>query len=144
MTIKEEFRAYLRESELLESNEVIISDDYILKLIKKFKLKKDNFILMENKAKGYKKLGIVIDKEVFIYYLTGLNKIKIEFPASFRLNIEQRENYNIGKDRMGVVFTGELKSKLLVFCSELIKEINQHWLDKDIKEKQPKYPDMYF
>ena len=137
--LRAEFRTYLNEAK-----EKVISDDYILKSIKKFKLKKDDFIVWNRPSKGYKNLAIAIDKEVYIYYLAGLNKVKIEFPNSLKLNIEQRENYNIGQDRNGFVFTGELKSKLLSFCSELIKEIDQHWLDEDIKEKQPKYPDMKF
>ena len=137
--LRAEFRTYLNEAK-----EKVISDDYILKSIKKFKLKEDNFIVWNRPSKGYKNLAIAIDKEVYIYYLAGLNKVKIEFPNSLKLNIEQRENYNIGQYRNGFVFTGELKSKLLLFCSELIKEIDQHWLDEDIKEKQPKYPDMKF
>lgn len=138
--LRVEFREYINEAK-----EIILSEDYILKSIKKFKLKKDNFIVWDRPSKGYKNLAIAIDKEIFIYCIGDTRKVKIEFPSILKISdIEQRENYNVHGDRKGFVFTGELKLKILSFCSELIKEIDTHWLSDDIKEKQPKYPYMKF
>lgn len=141
------FREWLREKELKELNEAketIISEDYILNAIKKFKLKKDNFIVWDRPSKGYKNFGIALDKHIYLYYIMG-SKVKIEVPSETKIEgLEEFEKYNIAGDRKGFAFAKELKSKLISFFNELNEEIKTHWIDVDIKEKQPKYPDMKF
>lgn len=139
MDIRQEFRDFLNEGK-----EIIISEAYILNAIKKFKLKKDNFIIWDRPSRGYKNFGIVLDNNIYLYYIIG-SKVKIEVPSETKIEgLVEYENYNIGDDRKGFAFAKELKYKLISFFNELNDEIKLHWIDSDIKEKQPKYPNMSF
>lgn len=132
------FREWLNEAKIL------ISEDFILKTIKKFKLKKDNFIVWDRTdSRGYKNYGIALDKNIFLYYIMG-EKVKIEyFGVPVDDSIMQYQNYTV-KDGNGFYFTKELKSEIILFFNELAKEIDTHYLDTDIKQKQAKYPNLLF
>lgn len=115
-------------------------------------MKRDNqnemFVLKESGQLRYirenfnNSLEETLDEYIDYYFKENekLNEVQ-------RTGHQERDEFSTEKEFLRLQKSSllkELKSKLISFFNELNDEIKIHWIDSDIKEKQPKYPNMSF